>query len=129
MRGGKDYVNMWTAGDNYRDNVYAYDIDVQDSYYYDPCDDSEGRIYWESRKGEVFSNGGPGVTELTEWEPKEAFQNNFPWEGCFEAPDIDCSEFAEQEVGSTAPRVTVQTTDGSTIYETVYGSCWPEEGG
>ena len=128
-RGGKDFVNMWTAGDNYRDDVYAYNIDVQDSFYYDPCDDSEGRIYWESRKGEVFSNGGPQVTELSEWEPKEAFENNFPWEGCFSAPEIDCSEFAVQEVGSTAPRVTVQTTTGETVYETVYGSCWPEEGG
>ena len=46
MRGGKDYVNMWTAGDNIRDGVYASDINVTDSFYYDPCDSSEGRIYW-----------------------------------------------------------------------------------
>ena len=46
MRGGKDYVNMWTAGDNIRDQVFAKDINVTDSVYYDPCDSSEGRIFW-----------------------------------------------------------------------------------
>ena len=42
MRGGKDYVNMWTAGDNVRDEVYAADISVTDSYYYEPCDERLG---------------------------------------------------------------------------------------
>ena len=81
MRGGKDYVNMWTAGDNIRDGVYASNIEVTDSYYYDPCDESEGRIYWQSRD-DVFVGGKPDVTELFEWEPKDAYENNFAWEGC-----------------------------------------------
>ena len=33
-RGGKNRVNLWTAGDNNRDGVLAYDITVEDSYYY-----------------------------------------------------------------------------------------------
>ena len=66
-RGGKDYVNLWGGGDNYRDNVLAYDILVEDSQYVNPCDESEGRIKWEHRNGEIFVpvlNGGPGVTEM-----------------------------------------------------------------
>ena len=67
-------MNMWTAGDNVRDGVYASDIDVDESFYYDPCDDSEGRIYWESRKGEVFTGGnGPIVTELDTWTEKPEY--------------------------------------------------------
>lgn len=48
-------MNLLTAGDNAHDEVKAYDITVEDSYYYEPCDDSEGRIYWEARNGEIFN--------------------------------------------------------------------------
>lgn len=127
-RGGKDYVNMWTAGDNVRDGVYGSDIDVDESYYYDPCDESEGRIYWESRKGELFVGGnGPIVTELETWTPKQEYTNDFEWEGCFSAPDIDCNDFPVQVVGSTEPRINVNDANEE-IYEVIYGHCWPEEG-
>ena len=33
-RGGKTKVNLWTAGDNARDNVMSENIAVWDSYYY-----------------------------------------------------------------------------------------------
>ena len=121
-------MNMWTAGDNVRDGVYGSDIDVDESYYYDPCDESEGRIYWESRKGELFVGGnGPIVTELETWTPKPEYTNDFEWEGCFSAPDIDCNDFPVQVVGSTEPRINVNDANEE-IYEVIYGHCWPEEG-
>ena len=48
-------VNLITAGDNATYQVYGDDITVVDSYYYDPCPDDEGRIYWEARNGEIFN--------------------------------------------------------------------------
>lgn len=121
---------MWTAGDNDRDGVQAYNIDVDDSYYFDPCDlDVDGRIYWEQRKGEIFTGGnGPNVTALDSWTPRQEYTNDFPWEGCFTAPDIDCADFPYQESGSTTPRINVNSTTGEQLYEVIYGHCWPEEG-
>ena len=125
---GKDFVNLWTAGDNVRDGVYASDITVADSWYYKPCDESEGRLYWESRKGEIFTNGGPDITELLEWTEKPEFQIEFPWDDCgFEPPSYDCNDFPWQEIGSTLIRVNVNNAN-DTIYEPMFGSCWPEEG-
>ena len=128
LRGGKDFVNLWTAGDNVRDGVYASDITVADSWYYKPCDESEGRLYWESRKGEIFTNGGPDITELLDWTEKPEFQIEFPWDDCgFEPPSYDCNDFPWQEIGSTLIRINVNDAN-DTIYEPMFGSCWPEEG-
>ena len=129
-RGGKDFVNMWTAGDNTRDGIYADNILVEDSYYYDGCDESEGRVYWDSRD-DIFVGGAPGVEEIFEWEPRQEFLNNFAWESCGFTeeymPDTDCNDFPVQVVGSETPRITV-AGDNEEIYEVMYGSCFPEEG-
>ena len=121
---------MWTAGDNVRDGVYAADILVEDSYYYDGCDESEGRVYWDSRD-DIFVGGAPDVTEIFEWEPRQEFLNNFEWENCgFEdlyMPTTDCNDFPVQVVGSETPRINVNDANEE-IYEVMYGSCFPEEG-
>ena len=136
MRGGKDFVNLWTAGDNVRDGVYAANVTVADSNYYAPCAEDEGRLWWEQRKGEIFSpggpdfaNGNPDITELDEWSERPEFQIEFPWDDCgFEAPlDYGCEYFPEQQIGSTLIRVNVNDAN-DIIYEPMFGSCWPEEG-
>ena len=138
-RGGKNFVNFWAAGDNTRDQVFAHDFTVVDSQYYNgnECSEDESRIYWESRNGEIFNdvlNGGPGITKMEDWTPREEFKNSFIWDGCsdIEVPQIDCSDFPEQEIGSTLVRTNVNvdpiTGENRTLYEQVYGSCWPEEG-
>lgn len=54
--GGKKRVNFWAAGDNLRDQVYASNIKVLDSYYYeDSCLEDEYKLFWEKRKGELFT--------------------------------------------------------------------------
>jgi hypothetical protein len=42
-------------------------------------------------------------------------------------PDIDCNDFPVQVVGSETPRVNVNDAN-ETIYEVMYGSCFPEDG-
>ena len=69
-RGGKTKVNLWAAGDNNRDEVLSKDITVENSAYYKPCSDDEGRLYWEARWGEMFTGGAPDIHEITEWTPK-----------------------------------------------------------
>ena len=63
-------VNLWAAGDNNRDGVLSHDITVENSAYYKACPSDEGRLYWESRKGEAFTGGRPDIHELSEWTPK-----------------------------------------------------------
>ena len=80
LRGGKPWVNLWTAGDNVRDEVYAANITVTDSKYFAPCAEDEGRLWWEARKGKIFTpggpdftNGDPDITELDSWTEKPEF--------------------------------------------------------
>ena len=87
-RGGKTKVNLWAGGDNVRDGVYARDIHVENSTYYQPCDDSEGRLWWESRWGEIFTDGKPGIEEIFEWTPKEEIKLSFPWDDCDLEPEF-----------------------------------------
>ena len=64
-------VNLWAAGDNNRDGVLSQEITVENSTYYNACPSYEGRLYWEARPGEGFTGGAPGISEITEWEPKQ----------------------------------------------------------
>ena len=123
-RGGKNMVNLWTAGDNNRDGVLAYDITVEDSYYYDPCPDDEGRLYWEARKGEIFTGGEPDITELQEWTPRENLVLNFSWDDCdLDPPFVDCWDWEWQDIGHELIRYNVN--DSSLVEIDVWGHCWP----
>ena len=81
-------VNLWAAGDNNRDGVLSQDITVEDSTYYNACPSYEGRLYWEARPGEGFTGAAPGISEITEWEPKQEIQLTFPWDDCDFDPDF-----------------------------------------
>ena len=63
--------NLWAAGDNNRDGVLSYDITVEDSYYNKVCPSGEGRTYWGARRGAAWTGGAPGISEITDWEPKQ----------------------------------------------------------
>jgi hypothetical protein len=124
-RGGKTRVNLWAAGDNVRDEVYGKDILVENSTYYEPCDDSEGRLYWESRWGDMFSNGGPDIQEVFDWTPKEALELSFSWDDCDLEPDfIDCHDWPVQNIGHELIRENVNT--GEEFVIDVWGACWPD---
>ena len=97
-RGGKKNTKLWTSGDNAVEGVKSYDITVENGTYYNPCDESEGSLYYEpfGRKGEVFTNGGPDLTEIFEWTPKEEIQLTFSWDSCGLQPNFsDCSSWDE----------------------------------
>ena len=84
-------VNLWAAGDNSRDGVYGSNIQVEDSYYFEPCSSDEGRISWEARTG-IFTTFD--VTELGSWSPRAELQLTFNWSGCgIAAPSLTCKEF------------------------------------
>ena len=142
-RGGKTTVNLWAAGDNVRDGVYGKDILVENGTYYQPCDESEGRLYWESRwdemfiknrwddpypdgkNGYTFKNGGPDIREVFEWTPKEALELTFPWDDCNLEPDfIDCHDWPVQNIGHELIRENVNT--GEEFVIDVWGACWPD---
>ena len=92
-------VNLWAAGDNNRDGVLSADITVDSSYYYEPCDPSEGRLYWEARTG-IFTNGGPSITPLGSWTPRANLVLSFPWDSCtLTPPFVDCSDWEFQNIG------------------------------
>ena len=119
---------MWGAGDNVKDGVESYDIEVSDSQYYEPCPDDQGRIHWENTPGQGFTSGGPDVTKLDHWEPRQEFVNKFDWDGCgLVAPETKCDDFPVQELGHDNKRINVNNPD-EVLYEKVYGSCYPEEG-
>ena len=99
-RGGKKNVKMWTAGDNSVEAVKSYNITVENSTYYNACDESEGSVYYETRRGEVFNDGnggiGPDITEIFEWTPKQEIQLTFPWDSCGLEPNFsDCHSWDE----------------------------------
>ena len=99
---------MWGAGDNAKDKVKSHNITVANSEYYEPCPADQGRISWEKRDGEVFTNGGPDVTKLTNWEPREEFVNSFPWDNCgLSPPSTKCDEFPVQTLGHDNKRVNI----------------------
>ena len=137
-RGGKTKVNLWAAGDNVRDGVYGENITVENSTYYQPCDDSEGRLFWESRWDEMFvknrweseeepsfPEGGPDIREVYEWTPKEALELEFPWDDCKLEPDfIDCHDWPVQNIGHELIRENVNT--GEEFVIDVWGACWPD---
>ena len=119
-------MNLWAAGDNVRDGVYAQDITVENSTYYQPCDDSEGRLWWEARWGEIFTGGAPGITEIFEWEPRQELELSFPWDDCELEPVFqDCHDWPEQDIGHLLTRENVNT--GEEFVIDVWGACWPEE--
>lgn len=90
----KSAINLWVANDNRYDKVYAANITVNDSWYYKPCPAGLGRLYFEKRRGEIFTNGGPDITELTQWTPKQEFHIKFDWDGCgITPPEINCQDF------------------------------------
>ena len=74
---------MYTAGDNVTHGVYGENITVEEGYFFEPCDKKGMPMrYWESRKGEIFANGGPELIELTEWEPKTPREVHFDLMDC-----------------------------------------------
>ena len=76
--GGKNKINFWAAGDNLRDQVYASNIKVKDSYYYeDSCHEDEYSISWEKRRDEIFTEFD--VTELDSWSPRAELELTFDW--------------------------------------------------
>ena len=130
-RGGKTMVNLWAAGDNAKVSVYSDDITVEDSYYYDPCPDDEGRIYWESRNGEIF-NLPLGITELESFTPRTPYTIEFDWDtaACgFSPPDIDCNsdEWVDEEIGSTVTQYNINLVENVALIQRMVGSCWHYE--
>ena len=86
---------MYTAGDNHSHwpPVLGSNITVEDGFFYEPCEENM-QPYWESRKGEIFANGGPELIELEEWVPKQPRVVHFDLMDCgTEAPKISCKDF------------------------------------
>ena len=124
-RGRFSPVNMWVGNDNVHDKINATNVTVDKSYYYKSC--PTGRLFFERRRGEIFTNGGPDLTELTEWTPKPELKIKFDWDGCgLTPPDISCEEFPEQTLGFARDRI--DTNGRGVMYERVFGACYPPEG-
>ena len=96
---------MFTGGDNNREEVYAEDIGIIDSYYEFNCHEDEMRVTWEARDG-VFTE--LGLTELLPGEYVAATPPSveLSWDDCglkeFYMPTIDCNspEWIDEEIGS-----------------------------
>ena len=121
---------MYTAGDNNEHHVQGENITVREGYFFEACDKSDmPNRYWEARPGEIFADigpeGGPELIELTEWEPKQAYEVHFDLMDCgFTPPDINCLDFPEQTVGNPNPKINVN--NGEVMEDDVQGACWPK---
>ena len=73
-------VNMFTAGDNNREEVYSEDISILDSYYEIDCAEDEYRVTWEARNGEIWSD--LELTELDSFTPRDPLALSFDWDDC-----------------------------------------------
>ena len=114
-------VNGWTGGNNVKYGVNAKDFVVEDSHYYNMCDESEGRVMWQAEEG-IFKKFD--VTELETFEPKDPPKVELPWDDCgFTAPDISCSTFQVEPINITWDRINVNTKD-TVVTEEFYGDCF-----
>lgn len=111
-RGGKDKVNLWTAGHNIVEGVYTQDIEVYNGQYIEPCSADDGRIFWQA-DDDLFTHFD--VTEIFEYEPRDPITVEFDWDGCFSPPDIDCSEFLVEEWGIDWTPVNVNNGEGVSV--------------
>ena len=110
-------INLFTANDAVHGGVYGRDITFDNMKYYKPCPAHLGRLYFERRRGEMFTNGGPDITEIFDWTPRQEFQIEFEFDSCgLTPPPIDCKDFPEQLLGN------------KDIPFRLFGSCFPEEG-
>ena len=124
-RGAQPMTNLWTAGANVNVGLYASDIEVYDSYVYDPCDESEMRIGWEYDDGMYTAFE---VEEIFEFEPRTPPTANLPWDAewaeCFR-PDLTCADFIQEHIGGDFQEDRVSTQDASkSTYEPLQGSCY-----
>jgi len=114
-------VNMWAAGDNKREGLESSNIQVENSFYFDACEEDVGRIKWEKQQGHFTKFE---VSELESFEPRTPPTVTFAWDGCgYSAPDIDCSEFKIEDLGLgwTPIDVNGTTKDDALVYQ---GSCF-----
>merc|ERR1711981_1498627 len=118
---------MWTFGNNVVVGVYSYDIEVEDSYYYDGCTDSIGHLKWEANKDEGFAKFH--VIELEEWSPRTPPSTHFVWdeEECgFTPPNISCLEFPKEEIGAKSISQCNVNKPEECFFEAPIGACWED---
>jgi len=89
-------TNLWTAGANLSVDLYAEDIWVEDSYVYEPCDESESRIGWEYNDGS-YTNFE--VSELDEFTPRDPPSVDLPWDSECWRPTYTCADFWQEHIG------------------------------
>ena len=89
-------TNLWTAGANLTVDLYAEDIWVENSYVYEPCDESEGRIGWEYNDGS-YTNFE--VSELEEFTPRDPPSVDLPWDSECWRPTYTCADFWQEHIG------------------------------
>ena len=96
-----------------------------DSYYYDPCPDTECRVQWKANDDAfaIFD-----VEQLEEFEPREPISLSFDWDSCqMSPPEIDCSMFPDVAIGYAKTRVNQNNPD-EIIDELDEGACWGSTG-
>ena len=125
VRGAQPVINLWTAGANVKEGVYASDIEVHNSFVYDLCPEGEYRLAWEYEQGMITEFD---VTELTEFTPKTPPSANLPWDASCWTPVADCRvDFTQESWGSEWTDRTSVLDPTLSTWEVPVGHCYGNE--